>query len=179
MPTASQIKQQIFNQFKGYFWDSTKLMEILDNIVDLAGGSLTQGTAAPSGGADGDFYIQRNIALWYNNAGTWIRLITQYYPVVITGSSAVDIEVNSLDYGGQTIHVEATAPVNFNLNDLSGEKLAFEIHNDSGVDHSVTPVGAGVTLNGSTSAIAIPTGYGPVVVECLDGQKWKMDGYLP
>jgi len=46
--------------------------EQIKDITGSGGSGFTNGNGAPSGGADGDYYIQTDgKAIWYNNAGVW------------------------------------------------------------------------------------------------------------
>ena len=46
--------------------------EQIKDITGSGGSGFTNGNGAPSGGADGDYYIQTDgKAIWYNNSGVW------------------------------------------------------------------------------------------------------------
>ena len=61
-----------------------KLFYYLNKIKDIigSGASITNGSTVPTGGADGDYYIQTTIAnqIWYNNAGVW-SIILSFSPI--------------------------------------------------------------------------------------------------
>ncbi len=69
-----------------------RLWYYLEPIKDITGGggaSITNGTADPTGGADGDYYIQTTVAnqIWYNNLGTW-SIILSLNPISVKQSDA-------------------------------------------------------------------------------------------
>lgn len=72
-----------------------RLWYYLEPIKDITGGgaSITNGTADPTGGADGDYYIQTTVAnqIWYNNLGTW-SIILSLNPVSVEQSEAGNME---------------------------------------------------------------------------------------
>jgi len=73
-----------------------RLWYYLEPIKDITGGggaSITNGKNDPTGGADGDYYIQTTVAnqIWYNNLGTW-SIILSLNPVSVEQSDAGNME---------------------------------------------------------------------------------------
>lgn len=68
-------------------------LEPIKDIAGSGGASITNGAADPTGGADGDYYIQTTRAnqIWYNNLGTW-SIILSLNPISVEQSYAGNME---------------------------------------------------------------------------------------
>ena len=116
------------------------------------GGSLTQGTADPTGGSDGDAYIQTNASnavqsLWLNSGGSWSEYTIPSDGVVSGGSVAgttltltrtnnlPDITIGGLPTPGGTTTDGVANSVDLSL---SGQNLSLTLGRTIGVDLSDT-----------------------------------------
>lgn len=110
-----------------------RLWYYLEPIKDITGGggaSITNGTADPTGGADGDYYIQTTVAnqIWYNNLGTWVIIL-----------STIPITVDQADAG--TMLFGVPFPI------IDGQEYIITNLGITGIDHIRT---VGVNLGGLT-----------------------------
>lgn len=81
-----------------------KLFYYLNKIKDIigSGASITNGSTVPTGGADGDYYIQTTIAnqIWYNNAGVW-SIILSFSPITVDFLTLTQLTVDHAVIEGQ------------------------------------------------------------------------------
>ena len=115
------------------------------NQTGTGGATVTAGTADPTGGSDGDFYVQHdasNVAesLWRNDSGTWNE-----YTIPTAGTSTDD----------QTASEVNTDTTNFG-NNLSGTdttvQAALDTLDDVAAGGDITAVGTTAPLTGGGTA---------------------------
>jgi hypothetical protein len=63
-------------------------LEPIKDITGSGGSGFTYGNGVPTGGVDGDYYIQTDAtSIWYNNSGTW-ALVLSPTPITLDQSDA-------------------------------------------------------------------------------------------